>query len=99
MQEAVATREAAAMRATAPMLFCRGLRKRYGERLAVDRVSFSIGDGECYGLLGPNGAGKTTTISMLCGLTVAECRSRRYSGGDEFAAPCVHAAGIGPGRW
>jgi len=50
------------------MLECSGLRKRYGERLAVDGVSFSIAAGECYGLLGPNGAGKTTTISMLCGL-------------------------------
>ena len=50
------------------MLSCSGLRKRYGERLAVDGVSFCIAAGECYGLLGPNGAGKTTTISMLCGL-------------------------------
>ena len=50
------------------MLSCSGLRKRYGERLAVDGVSFAIAAGECYGLLGPNGAGKTTTISMLCGL-------------------------------
>jgi linearmycin/streptolysin S transport system ATP-binding protein len=50
------------------VLECRGLRKQFGERVAVDDVSFTIADGECYGLLGPNGAGKTTTISMLCGL-------------------------------
>lgn len=55
-----------------PMLFCEGLRKRYGQRLAVDGVSFSIAERECYGLLGPNGAGKTTTISMLCGLTLRD---------------------------
>ncbi len=51
-----------------PVLSVRGLRKLYGARAAVDRVSFHIDRGECYGLLGPNGAGKTTTISMLCGL-------------------------------
>jgi ABC-2 type transport system ATP-binding protein len=50
------------------MLTCRGLRKEFGPRVAVDGVSFSVTDGECYGLLGPNGAGKTTTISMVCGL-------------------------------
>ncbi|HEY1651996.1 MAG TPA: ABC transporter ATP-binding protein [Acidimicrobiales bacterium] len=55
-----------------PMLWCSGLRKRYGERLAVDGVSFSIAADECYGLLGPNGAGKTTTISMLCGLVPSD---------------------------
>ncbi|MGZ8567308.1 MAG: ATP-binding cassette domain-containing protein [Actinomycetota bacterium] len=51
-----------------PVLACEGLRKSYGDRLAVDGVGFSIGVGETYGLLGPNGAGKTTTISMVCGL-------------------------------
>jgi linearmycin/streptolysin S transport system ATP-binding protein len=49
-------------------LTCSGLRKRFGERLAVDGVSFQIAVGETYGLLGPNGAGKTTTISMICGI-------------------------------
>jgi ABC-2 type transport system ATP-binding protein len=53
---------------TSPVLECRGLRKRYGHRQAVDGVSFRVGQGETYGLLGPNGAGKTTTISMLCGI-------------------------------
>jgi sodium transport system ATP-binding protein len=38
------------------------------EILAVDRLSFSIGQGEVYGLLGPNGAGKTTSIRMIVGL-------------------------------
>jgi linearmycin/streptolysin S transport system ATP-binding protein len=50
------------------VLACEGLLKRYGERLAVDGVGFTIAEGETYGLLGPNGAGKTTTISMVCGL-------------------------------
>ena len=50
------------------LLVCSDLRKRFGERTAVDGVSFYIGRGETYGLLGPNGAGKTTSISMICGL-------------------------------
>jgi linearmycin/streptolysin S transport system ATP-binding protein len=50
------------------VLVCTGLRKIYGERVAVDGVGFTIDRGETYGLLGPNGAGKTTTISMVCGL-------------------------------
>ena len=50
------------------ILECRGLRKSFGERVAVDGVSFHIAEGETYGLLGPNGAGKTTIISMICGL-------------------------------
>jgi ABC-2 type transport system ATP-binding protein len=51
-----------------PVLSCRDLRRRYGQRLAVDGVGFRVDPGETYGLLGPNGAGKTTTISMICGL-------------------------------
>jgi ABC-2 type transport system ATP-binding protein len=50
------------------MLEVKGLRKAYGDLMAVRDVSFSIGAGEVLGLLGPNGAGKTTTVSMICGL-------------------------------
>ncbi len=56
------------MTGSTPLLECRDVRRRYGDRVAVDGVSFSISAGETYGLLGPNGAGKTTTISMVCGL-------------------------------
>ncbi len=45
-----------------------GLTKRYGDRVAVDRVSISVRRGEVYGFLGPNGAGKTTTLRMALGL-------------------------------
>ncbi|MBX3284467.1 MAG: ABC transporter ATP-binding protein [Acidimicrobiales bacterium] len=54
--------------ARAPLLACSGLVKRFGDRVAVDGVSFAIAPGETYGLLGPNGAGKTTTIRLVCGL-------------------------------
>ncbi len=39
--------------------------KRYGDFTAVDVISFSVAQGECFGILGPNGAGKTTTIRMI----------------------------------
>jgi ABC-2 type transport system ATP-binding protein len=44
------------------------LTKRYGDRLAVDRLNLTIHQGEIFGFLGPNGAGKTTTLRMLLGL-------------------------------
>jgi len=39
----------------------------YGEQMAVDHISFAVGDGEILGFLGPNGAGKTTTVNILTG--------------------------------
>jgi len=59
-------------RPAAAVLACRGLRKRYGELMAVDDLSFEIGPGETYGLLGPNGAGKTTAISMVAGILASD---------------------------
>jgi len=44
------------------------LRKTYGETVAVDGLTLSVGRGEVFGFLGPNGAGKTTTVKMLLGL-------------------------------
>ncbi|MGI8927692.1 MAG: ABC transporter ATP-binding protein [Tepidiformaceae bacterium] len=43
----------------------RGLIKRYGPLAAVDGVSFTVTDGECFGILGPNGAGKSTIIRLI----------------------------------
>ena len=43
--------------------------KRYGDRRALDDVSFSLGAGEALGLLGPNGAGKTTALRLLLGFS------------------------------
>jgi len=49
-----------------------GLTRRYGDRVAVDGLSFRVARGEVLGLLGPNGAGKTTTFAMLAGLLAAD---------------------------
>jgi ABC-2 type transport system ATP-binding protein len=51
-----------------PSVTARNLEKRFGDFVAVDRVSFDVRKGEIFGFLGPNGAGKSTTIRMLCGL-------------------------------
>src|SRR5262245_21763728 len=53
---------------SAAAISCRALTKRYGEHVAVDRVSFSLERGTVTGFLGPNGAGKTTTLRLLLGL-------------------------------
>ena len=53
---------------TCPLVL-RGLRKSYGEVVAVAGLDLEIRPGECFGLLGPNGAGKTTTIEICEGLT------------------------------
>jgi len=45
------------------------LAKSFEKITAVDRISFSVKEGEVFGFLGPNGAGKTTTIRMLTGLS------------------------------
>ncbi len=49
------------------MIEAQSLTRRYGDFLAVDRISFSVNEGEIVGILGPNGAGKTTTIRMITG--------------------------------
>ena len=53
---------------------------RYGERVAVDRVSLEVNRGEVFGLLGPNGAGKTTFISCLAGLLTPASGSLWFDG-------------------
>ena len=52
-----------------PALRVAGLRKRFGDVVAVDGLDLTVAGGECFGLLGPNGAGKTTTIEICEGLT------------------------------
>jgi len=58
------------------------LTKRYGDRAAVDRVSFSVEEGEIFGILGPNGAGKTTTVESIAGLRTPDSGTIRVLGLD-----------------
>ncbi|MDQ8165255.1 MAG: ABC transporter ATP-binding protein [Gemmatimonadota bacterium] len=60
----------------------RGLRKVFGDRVAVEGLDLTIPRGEVFGLLGPNGSGKTTTIRMLCGLMAPTAGSADVVGFD-----------------
>lgn len=59
-----------------------GLVKRFGSFCAVDGVSFSVRENECFGVLGPNGAGKSTTIKMISGGAPVTAGSLRVAGFD-----------------
>ena len=50
------------------MIEARGLTKRFGDKLAVDQLTFTVEPGRVTGFLGPNGAGKTTTMRLIMGL-------------------------------
>ena len=65
-----------------PAVEGRGLRKRYGELVAVDGIDLRVAPRECYGLLGPNGAGKTTTMKMIYGLATVDAGELRVLGLD-----------------
>lgn len=64
------------------MIRVSGLRKTFGEVVAVDDVSFAAEDGTITGLLGPNGAGKSTTLRMLYGLMAPEAGEVAVDGVD-----------------
>jgi len=68
------------------VLVARGLRKAYGDRVAVHEVSLALRPGEVLGLLGPNGAGKSTTVGMICGLTAPDAGSVTLAGGVSLAS-------------
>ncbi|HEX4976958.1 MAG TPA: ABC transporter ATP-binding protein [Nocardioides sp.] len=57
-----------------------GLRKVYGDLVAVDDVSLTVAAGEMFGILGPNGAGKTTTLEMVEGLRQPDAGEARLLG-------------------
>jgi ABC-2 type transport system ATP-binding protein len=72
------------------------LRKRYGDRVAVDGIDLAIARGETFGLLGPNGAGKTTTIKMLIGLLRPDEGMVHISKGDPWLPETRRRLGVAP---
>ncbi|HEX3528726.1 MAG TPA: ABC transporter ATP-binding protein [Thermoanaerobaculia bacterium] len=80
------------------MLQVEALTKKFGDKTAVDGVSFHVDSGEIYGLLGPNGAGKTTTLSMLSGLLAPDAGRITFDGVDLAAEPlrCKGMLGVVP---
>ena len=74
------------------------LTKRFGDFIAVDRLSFSVGHGEIFGLLGPNGAGKSTLIRMLTTLVPPTSGTARVNQFDIVRKPngVRHSIGVIP---
>jgi len=69
------------------MIEVKGLVKTYGQKRAVDRVSFSVKRGEILGFLGPNGAGKSTTMKMITGYVRPDSGTALVDGIDVRADP------------
>ncbi|HWS52306.1 MAG TPA: ABC transporter ATP-binding protein [Microbacterium sp.] len=68
-----------------PVIDVSDISKRYAGRTVLDRVTFSVEEGEIFGILGPNGTGKTTTVEILEGLRKADSGSVRIFGLDPIA--------------
>jgi ABC-2 type transport system ATP-binding protein len=67
-----------------PVIQVSGFRKTYGRTVAVDDISFEVGEGEIFGLIGPNGAGKTTTMECVEGLRTPDRGTISVLGLDPF---------------
>ena len=76
-------------------LQARGLTKRYGGLLALDRVDFDLHPGEIVGYLGPNGSGKSTTVNMVVGLLEPSAGSIVLDGVAAAADPIAYKRRIG----
>ncbi|MEQ1666320.1 MAG: ATP-binding cassette domain-containing protein, partial [Bdellovibrionales bacterium] len=69
------------------MIEIKGLTKAYGDRKAIDSLSFHVKKGEVVGFLGPNGAGKTTTMKIITGFMAPTSGAVRVAGFDVFENP------------
>lgn len=77
------------------MIEVRNLTKHYGDKIAVNDISFTVEDGEILGFLGPNGAGKSTTMNMLTGYISSTSGTVLINGIDILDDPIKAKANIG----
>ncbi|MCX5832463.1 MAG: ABC transporter ATP-binding protein [Deltaproteobacteria bacterium] len=83
LPEAVAVEISAAVVVEKPeAVAVKNLEKRYGAFIAVNKITFSVRQGEIFGFLGPNGSGKSTTIRMLCGIITPTSGYGQVAGHD-----------------
>ena len=68
------------------VILVKDLEKRFGDFVAVNRISFSVKKGEIFGFLGSNGSGKSTTIRMLCGIITPTSGQGYVAGHDIISA-------------
>ena len=80
---------------TSSVITVKNLRKTYGATVAVEDISFEVGEGEIFGMVGPNGAGKTTTIECLEGLRRPDRGEMRVLGLDPVRQEHQLRLGIG----
>jgi ABC-2 type transport system ATP-binding protein len=78
-----------------PLIETEHLVKRFGDKVAVDDVTFQVFGGEVFGFLGPNGAGKTTTIKMIVGLLTPTSGTVKVGGYDVQVQPLPAKAASG----
>ena len=69
------------------MIEVRNIVKKYGDKYAVNDVSFTVNSGEIVGFLGPNGAGKSTTMNILTGYLSATSGTVKIDGADILEDP------------
>jgi ABC-2 type transport system ATP-binding protein len=78
-----------------PAITAKGLRKSFGEHVALDGIDLDVGEGTIFALLGPNGAGKTTAVNILSTLIGADGGEIRVAGHDVAREPDAVRAAIG----
>lgn len=80
------------------VLHVEGLMRAFGGLVAVNNLSFGVGEGEILGLLGPNGSGKTTALNLMSGMLRPDSGSIRLKGQDIAGLPTYRIARLGLAR-